>query len=149
MQLHAADLAGEDTPQLYALCGRGTRSSLRVLRHGLAVTEAAYNDMPGNPMAVWTVAGSHETGFDRYIVVSFVNATLVLEVGEDGGTVEESVTSGILATQPTLDVTLLADDSILQVHPAGVHVIRVRTRRLRSSLAPLRRSSCGFFRVRC
>ena len=32
-----ADLANEDTPQLYAACGRGPRSSLRVLRHGLEV----------------------------------------------------------------------------------------------------------------
>ena len=35
--LQIADLANEDTPQLYTLCGRGPRSSLRVLRHGLEV----------------------------------------------------------------------------------------------------------------
>ena len=37
--LHAqiADLANEDTPQIYAACGRGPRSTLRVLRHGLEV----------------------------------------------------------------------------------------------------------------
>ena len=33
-----ADLTNEDTPQLYVACGRGPRSSLRVLRHGLEVT---------------------------------------------------------------------------------------------------------------
>lgn len=32
-----ADLAAEDTPQLYIACGRGPRSTLRVLRHGLEV----------------------------------------------------------------------------------------------------------------
>lgn len=32
-----ADLAAEDTPQLYVACGRGPRSTLRVLRHGLEV----------------------------------------------------------------------------------------------------------------
>ena len=32
-----ADLANEDTPQLYTMCGRGPRSTLRVLRHGLEV----------------------------------------------------------------------------------------------------------------
>ena len=31
------DLGNEDTPQLYALCGSGPRSSLRVLKHGLEV----------------------------------------------------------------------------------------------------------------
>lgn len=37
MSCQIADLANEDTPQLYAACGRGPRSSLRVLRHGLEV----------------------------------------------------------------------------------------------------------------
>lgn len=32
-----SDLANEDTPQLYVACGRGPRSSFRVLRHGLEV----------------------------------------------------------------------------------------------------------------
>jgi splicing factor 3B subunit 3 len=32
-----ADLANEDTPQLYAACGRSSRSTMRVLRHGLEV----------------------------------------------------------------------------------------------------------------
>lgn len=50
-----ADLAGEDTPQLYMMCGRGPRSSLRVLRHGLEVSEMAVSELPGNPNAVWTV----------------------------------------------------------------------------------------------
>jgi hypothetical protein len=34
---HIADLANEDTPQLYVTCGRGSRSTLRILRHGLEV----------------------------------------------------------------------------------------------------------------
>lgn len=50
-----ADLANEDTPQLYLLCGRGPRSSMRVLRHGLEVSEMAVSELPGNPNAVWTV----------------------------------------------------------------------------------------------
>ena len=48
-------MANEDTPQLYLLCGRGPRSSVRVLRHGLEVSEMAVSELPGNPNAVWTV----------------------------------------------------------------------------------------------
>ncbi|XP_050399124.1 splicing factor 3B subunit 3 isoform X2 [Patella vulgata] len=55
MSCQIADLANEDTPQLYTLCGRGPRSSLRVLRHGLEVSEMAVSELPGNPNAVWTV----------------------------------------------------------------------------------------------
>lgn len=40
---------------MYVACGRGPRSSLRVLRHGLEVTEMAVSELPGNPNAVWTV----------------------------------------------------------------------------------------------
>ena len=50
-----ADLANEDTPQLYVACGRGPRSTMRVLRHGLEVSEMAVSELPGNPNAVWTV----------------------------------------------------------------------------------------------
>jgi hypothetical protein len=39
--------------------------------------------------------------FDRYIIVSFNNATLVLSIGE---TVEEVTDSGFLTTNPTLQV---------------------------------------------
>ena len=40
----------------------------------------------GNPNAVWTVKKRSDEEFDAYIIVSFVNATLVLSIGE---TVEE------------------------------------------------------------
>lgn len=52
---HIADLANQDTPQVYVTCGRGSRSTLRILRHGLEVTEMAVSELPGNPNAVWTV----------------------------------------------------------------------------------------------
>jgi splicing factor 3B subunit 3 len=55
MACQIADLTNEDTPQLYVACGRGPRSSLRVLRHGLEVSEMAVSELPGHPNAVWTV----------------------------------------------------------------------------------------------
>lgn len=61
---------------------------------GLAVQEMAVSELPGNPNAVWTVKTAADE-YDRYIVVSFVNATLVLSIGE---TVEEVTDSGFLAT---------------------------------------------------
>ena len=42
--------------------------------------------------------------FDAYIIVSFVNATLVLSIGE---TVEEVTDSGFLGTTPTLSCSAL------------------------------------------
>lgn len=50
--------------------------------------------------------------FDSYIMVSFVNATLVLSIGE---TVEEVTDSGFLGTTPTLACSQLGDDALVQV----------------------------------
>ena len=50
--------------------------------------------------------------YDAYIIVSFVNATLVLSIGE---TVEEVTDSGFLGTTPTLACAQLGDDALVQV----------------------------------
>lgn len=125
MTCQIADLANEDTPQLYVACGQGPRSSLRVLRHGLEVTEMAVSELPGNPNAVWTVKKNIDDEFDAYIIVSFVNATLVLSIGE---TVEEVTDSGFLGTTPTLSCSQLGDDALIQVYPDGIRHIRADKR---------------------
>eukprot|EP00960_Hanusia_phi_P037491 752990-Hanusia_phi.AAC.6 len=121
LDMKVLDLAGEETPQIYALCGKGPRSTLRTLRHGLAVAEMAVSELPSNPLAVWTVKGSSKDAVDKYIVVTFANATIVLSIGD---TVEEVTDSGFLATNKTLSVSLLGDDSLLQVHPNGLRTVR-------------------------
>ena len=106
------DLAREGSPQIFALCGRGARSTLRILRHGLEVTEMAVSDMPGNPCGVWTVKKHRDDEYDTYIVVSFVNATMVLEVGE---TVAEAEDTGLETGVQTIAVGLLGEGSMVQV----------------------------------
>ena len=59
--------------------------------------------------------------FDSYIIVSFVNATLVLSIGE---TVEEVTDSGFLGTTPTLSCAQIGDDALVQVYPDGIRHIR-------------------------
>ena len=116
-----ADLANEDTPQLYMLCGRSSRSTLRVLRHGLEVTEMAVSELPGSPNAVWTVKRRSDNEFDSYIILSFPNATLVLSIGE---TVEEVTDSGFLGTTPTLACSSLGKDVLIQIYADGIRHIR-------------------------
>ncbi|XP_077993061.1 splicing factor 3B subunit 3 [Glandiceps talaboti] len=125
MACQIADLANEDTPQLYTACGRGPRSSMRILRHGLEVSEMAVSELPGNPNAVWTVRKNIDEEYDAYIIVSFVNATLVLSIGE---TVEEVTDSGFLGTTPTLSCSLIGDDALLQIYPEGIRHIRADKR---------------------
>jgi|AntRauTorckE5430_2_1112549.scaffolds.fasta_scaffold02816_2 splicing factor 3B subunit 3 len=123
------ELAGNEvSPQMYTLNGRGPRSSLRTLRHGAAVTELAVSDLPGVPGAVFTIKDNSQDALDKtreidkYIVVSFADATLVLSIGE---TVEEVGRESAFLTQaPTLACAALANGAgIVQVHPAGVRLI--------------------------
>ena len=125
------ELAGNEvSPQIYTLAGRGPHSSLRILRHGASVTELAVSELPGVPGGIFTIADNSQeslakggTPNDKYIVVSFADATLVLSVGE---TVEEvGRESGFLTNAPTLACSALGNDGALcQVHPAGVRHIQ-------------------------
>ncbi|KAF9586806.1 hypothetical protein IFM89_039968 [Coptis chinensis] len=121
MDMKVANLFKEETPQIFVLCGRGPRSSLRILRPGLAVSERAVSQLPGIPSGVWTLKKNRKDKFDAYIVVSFANATLLLSIGE---TVEEISDSGFLDTVPSLCVSLLGEDSLAQIHPNGIRHIR-------------------------
>ena len=108
--MHVADLTGEGTPQIYALCGRDSRSTLRILRHGLGVTEMAASQLPGRPTALWTVrtkVPEGESTLDRYIVISFINATLVLSIGER---VTDAKNTGFDSEKPST-ISLAASNS--------------------------------------
>lgn len=59
--------------------------------------------------------------YDSYIILSFVNGTLVLSIGE---TIEEVSDTGFLSSAPTLAVQQIGNDALLQVHPHGIrHVL--------------------------
>ena len=74
--------------------------------------------------------------YDSYIVVSFVNATLVLSIGE---TVEEVTDTGFLASTPSLDVCQLGDDALVQIYPQGIRHIQ-SDRRVSEWKAPSNKS---------
>jgi splicing factor 3B subunit 3 len=58
-------LPNSDSPQIFTACGRGPRSSLRTLRHGLEVEESVSSDLPGIPNAVWTTKKTEDGLFSR------------------------------------------------------------------------------------
>ncbi|KAF8738189.1 hypothetical protein AX14_011604 [Amanita brunnescens Koide BX004] len=117
-------LPNSDTPQIFAACGRGARSTLRTLRHGLEVEETVSSELPGIPNAVWTTKVKEDDPYDSYIILSFVNGTLVLSIGE---TIEEVQDTGFLSSAPTLAVQQIGSDALLQVHPHGIrHVLADR-----------------------
>ncbi len=63
-------LPNSDTPQIFTLNGRGSRSVLRTLRHGLEVEETVSSDLPGIPNAVWTVKTRSDGEFSCSVTMS-------------------------------------------------------------------------------
>ncbi|KAJ3364964.1 Splicing factor 3B subunit 3 [Allomyces javanicus] len=136
-QVHAVDaphplidakvlnLANEETPQIYALCGRGAQSTFRIMRPGLDMAEIAVTDVPDKPTAIWTTKLRATDPVDAYIVVSFPRSTVVFAVGES---VEEVTDSGFLGDVPTLLIQQLGDDDLVQVHPHGIRHIKADKR---------------------
>ncbi|WVN88505.1 pre-mRNA-splicing factor RSE1 [Cryptococcus depauperatus CBS 7841] len=120
---HVVNLLGtsSDTPQIYAACGRGPRSTFRTLKHGLDVALMVSSPLPGVPTHVWTLKLTQEDEYDSYIILSFPNGTLVLSIGE---TIEEVNDTGFLSSGPTLAVQQLGNAGLLQVHPYGLRHIR-------------------------
>ncbi|KAJ2323301.1 pre-mRNA-splicing factor rse1, partial [Coemansia sp. RSA 2702] len=115
------NLADEEAPQIYMLSGRGARSALKIARHGLEVSELAVTELPGTPRAVWTLRRREQDTYDELIVISFLDATLALSVGED---IEEVRDSGLLATAPTLALHSVDGGGMVQVTPKAVrHVM--------------------------
>ena len=122
--LKAMDAVGDGSScQLYALCGRGPRSSLRILKHGVGVVDHAASDIPGRPSGIWTLRDRTSTQ-DRHIVLSFADVTWVLEVGDE---IRESTTTGLISTSPSLLVQVMGDNSKVQVLPDKIrHVMKAR-----------------------
>jgi splicing factor 3B subunit 3 len=114
--------------QLVAACGRGPRSSLRLLQQGTHVAEIGRSSLPGAPLAVFTLKGPESasagtaTSADRYVLLSFSNATVVMAVGDS----LEEVSArdiGFVDDAPTLAACVLADGSFLQVTPLGMRMV--------------------------
>ena len=130
--IHSVDSSynqSNDTAIIVA-SGRGSASSsLRLLRHGLQVSEMAVSELPGSPNSVWSIKKSASDEFDSYIVLSFSHAnssaTLVLSIGE---TVEEVTDSGFLGTTNTLSCAQIGDHDQVQVYPEGIRHIRQNKR---------------------
>ncbi|KAG1254018.1 hypothetical protein G6F68_011058 [Rhizopus microsporus] len=125
MESKVLNLADEETPRIYAICGRGAQSTFRILNQGVEAAELAVSELPGNPSAVWTTKLRADDQYHAYIVVSFANATLVLSIGE---TVEEVTDTGFLTNAPTLAVQQIGEDALVQVHPHGIRHIRADRR---------------------
>eukprot|EP00158_Paraphelidium_tribonemae_P008248 Partr_v1_DN28525_c1_g1_i1_m73348 putative Splicing factor 3b subunit len=121
IQSMVLNITGDDAPQIYSICGAGVNSSFKILRHGLEVSELVSYPLPANPTAIFSLKADLESEYHSYIVISFINATLVLSVGE---TVEEVSESGFRLDTQTLNCHQMGSSSLIQIHANGVLHIR-------------------------
>jgi splicing factor 3B subunit 3 len=127
LDMHVGNLSEEQSNQIYALCGKGCRSSLQVLRHGLPVTEMVSKDLMGTPNGVWGLPKSIEDLSTRFIITSMEHKTLVSEVLDDGTVQDVSEGSVFETTLPTLHACLMEGGNALQVLPTGYVLVKLDT----------------------
>ena len=118
------DLLNEGSSQIYNLCAAGHRSSLRILKHGVAVSEMAAKALPKKPNAVLTVKEKNSDEYDRYIILSFQTASIVLSITDQ---IVEDTDTFFETKKATIHVNLMEDDSLVQVYSNGVrHITKDR-----------------------
>jgi splicing factor 3B subunit 3 len=116
---HVQEPTGE-SHVIYTFSGRSHGSSMRMLQPGITATELAVSELPGAPTRLWTLAAEGE--YDSHIIVSFLNATLVLQMDEEGN-VDEMAESPLLGTVATLALYRMGQ-GVVQIHAGGVRHVR-------------------------
>ncbi|SEI35550.1 YALIA101S07e03950g1_1 [Yarrowia lipolytica] len=94
-----------------------TRGGLKLISHALKPSIIVASPLPEPPSKLWTMRDG--AGSDKYIVLSYANATLVLEIGDS---VVETTSSGLTLDKPTLHCGSVGS-SYVQVMTDGMNVI--------------------------
>lgn len=129
--LQVADLRDEGMPQIYLLSGSGCRSSLRIIKQGLEVKELAARKL-AKPLSVWTLKATYDSPYDRYMVLSFLTSTVILQF-EENGSVNEAKDTGVDTSASTIYINLFENNSIIQVLSNGFRHIRDRNKATRTN----------------
>lgn len=126
--LKVGDLLKENYPQIYVLCAAGSRSTLRILRHGLSVTTIAETQLNASHIlkdteavtGIFEIKNYENKGFTKYIVISFRDQTVVLSVSEQ---IQQIPDSQLQTQQQTIFACTLEQNQILQVLTNSIRLI--------------------------
>lgn len=116
--ISCGDFCREGIQQLVCAGGRGQQSVIRVLRRGLAVLELLSQTMSRRITACFTLREKAEDSFERYIIVSFDDATKVLRVSDE--TVSEVSDTGFSTEAATIFAAQMGDTSLVQAQAGTV-----------------------------
>ncbi|OQO05830.1 hypothetical protein B0A48_09925 [Cryoendolithus antarcticus] len=118
------NLTNEDTPQIYAIQGRGDKSVFKTIRHGMSVSDAVESSLGNVPYEqIWTMKRQEGDQFHYYILLSssYTDKTTVLGIGEE---VESLDDTAFLTVRATICAAQMGDNAHVQVHARGVRTIQ-------------------------
>lgn len=97
------------------------QSTLKQLRYGFALEEVISTELPKDAKNIFTTKINQDDEYDKYLVISFSNSTLVLLIGES---IEEVSDSGFYLSGSTLCVEQMGYSTLIQAHTNGVFLIK-------------------------
>ncbi|KAH8742188.1 spliceosome factor [Cryptosporidium ryanae] len=127
--LKVLDINNDGCPQIVTSCGRGPRSTLRICSYGKNVEEITKNPLPGRPRFIWTLKkwlsnssnDSSNENYHSYIIISFIDRSLVLSIGEH---VEETTDTLFVLGEATIHAaSMIFYNSFIQVLESHVRYI--------------------------
>lgn len=107
--------------QILSLSGLQGQSHFKTLDRGVKVEEIVESVIPGVAQSVFSTKLQKGDDSDKLLVLSFVNSTMVLEIGES---VEEVADSWLVLKEATLALQQIGQSSILQVLPTRIVVFQ-------------------------
>ena len=129
--IQIGDFIEEGMNQIYSVNGRNNNSSLKVLHCGLNLNEVGGSPLAGEPINVWALKEKIEDDYDKYLVISFINATLILEIGDK---ITETNNSGFDTKNSTILINILSDNSYIQIIKSGIiHITKNKKSFLKAS----------------
>ena len=99
------------------------------------ISTISNNKIPAQPLNIWAIKSNYEDDFDSLAIFSFVNKTLVYEIDQNEKNLKELKNNYFETKLPTLHVSIVKDNSFLQVLPNGILHIKTekKTTFLKSS----------------
>ena len=120
------DLDHRGQGQVVACSGGFKDGSIVVVRNGVGINEIASAAAPG-VAGLWSLPDPHDPARDRYLVLSYLGSTQVLELAEPNGSdgsaaLSPAEASSIVKTERTIQCATMRpySDGILQVTPSSV-----------------------------
>ncbi|EKE42344.1 hypothetical protein ENUP19_0388G0004 [Entamoeba nuttalli] len=104
--------SSQDTTKMYAFCGKGNQSTIKILKNQLNTLDAVEIELPAIPISIWPLKKETDE-YHQYLAISYSNITTLLKITEDE--MSECTTSPILLSTPSLLVSMLFDGTFLQV----------------------------------